>query len=153
MAKFVFRFEALLKHRQHIEDQRQRELAQQMRGRMILQDQLRTMQDTIRSNKRELGSALVGRVDVESIAQFARFTGHTTIRAQQIVRRLAEFEKHIEAARQNLLAATRQRKALELLRDRQLEEWRREQTRREALELDEIANQRYARSLMVEGAR
>lgn len=153
MAKFVFRFEALLRHRRHIEDERQRELAQQLRGRMILQDQLRSMQQTIRESKHQLGAALVGKVDLDSISQFARFSGHTTLRAQQIVRRLAEMEKHIETARANLLEATKRRKALELLRDKDLAAWKKEQARREAIELDEIGTQQYAREVVMEGAR
>lgn len=151
MAKFVFQFEAVLRHRQHLEDQRQRELAQHMRGRMILQEQLRGMQQTIRESKRELGAGLVGRVDLDSISLFARYSGHTAVRAQQLVRKLAEVEKQIDASRGALLEATRQRKAMELLRDRQLAAWREERDRREAAELDELATQRYTRRLMLEG--
>lgn len=151
MARFRFKYETLLKHRQMIEDERQRELAQQLRTRMIMTDQLRTMQDTIRDAKRQLGSGLVGKVDLGAISQFASFSGHTAQRAQQIVIRLAEIEKKVDAARKNLLEATRQRKALELLRDRHLAQWRAEQQRREDAELDEIATQRYTRTLMLEG--
>lgn len=153
MAKFVFQFEPLLRHRQAIEDQRQRELAQHLRSQMILQGQLRTMQQTIRDSKQQLGAGLVGRVDLSAISQFAGFSGHTTMRARQIVLRLAEIDKQIQVARQQLLDATRQRKALELLRDRQREIWRREQQRREDLELDEMANQRFAHQLMTGGVR
>lgn len=151
MARFVFKFEALLKHRQTVEDQRQRELAQHLRAQMILQSQLRTMQQTIRDSKQQLGQGLVGKVDLSAISQFAGFSGHTSLRAQQIVVRLAEMQKDIDEARRNLLEAARHRKALELLRDRERDQWRREQQRREDLELDELANQRYARQQMMAG--
>lgn len=153
MAKFIFKFEALLNHRRLVEDQRQRELAQHLRGQMILQEQLRAMQQTIRQSKRQLGAGLIGRVDLAAISQFAGFSGHTAMRARQIVARLAEIDKQVHAARQSLLDAARQRKALELLRDRQHDAWRRERQRREDAELDDLANLRYAHTLMAGGVR
>jgi flagellar FliJ protein len=153
MAKFVFRFESLLRHRRHIEDARQRELAQHLRGRMILDGQLRSMQQSIRDSKHQLGASLVGRVNLGDIQQFARYSGHTTLRARQIVEKLAEVERQVESARAQLLEATRQRKALELLRDKHLAAWRKEQQRREDLELDEIATQAFAREALMGGAR
>ena len=150
MMQFVFKYQTLLTHRRNLEDQRQRDLAQQMRTRMILQNELRNMQGTIRDSKRQLGAGLGGRVDVAAISQFAGFSGHTTQRAQQIVLRLAELEKKVEHARSQLLEATRHRQALELLQEKHREAWLREQRRREALEMDEIAAQQYTRRLMAE---
>lgn len=152
MARFKFRYQTLFDHRQAIEEQRQRELAQQLRGRMILENQLRQMQDTIRESKRQLGHGLVGKVDLEAISRFAGFSGHTSLRAQQLVIKIAEFEKRVDAARAALQEAMRQRKALELLRDKHREAWLREQALREAMELDEIATQQYTRRLMTEKA-
>ncbi len=152
MARFKFRYQTLLEHRQAIEEQRQRDLAQQLRGRMILEGELRRMQDSIRENKRMLGSGLVGRVDLAAISQFASFSGHTTLRAQQIVRKMAEVEKRVDAARTALQEAMRQRKALDLLREKHLEAWKRDEARREALALDEIATQQYTRRLLLEQA-
>ena len=147
MAKFKFNLEVVLKHRQMIEDDRQRELAAQLRKRMILMDQLRQMQSTIRDSKQRLGDGLVGQVDLSRISQFSHYNGQVTIRAQQIVHTLAVVERDVEVARTRLLQASQQRKALELLRDKRLALWKRQQDRREAIELDEIAVQRYARDI------
>ncbi len=149
MPSFRFRLEVVLKHRMAVEDQRQRELAAVLRLRMILHEQLRLMQQTIVDSKRELAGGLVGPVDVDRITQFARYSGQVRQRAAAIVTRLAGAEKQIEAARQRLLEATKARKALELLRDRQREQWRREEDRREAAALDELAVQAYGRRLAV----
>jgi flagellar FliJ protein len=148
MPIFRFAYETVLHHRRRIEEDRQRELAQHLRHRMILLDQLRLMQQTIRDSKLELGDALVGKVNLQRIAQFAQYSGQTAIRAQQIVQRLVGVEQEIDAARARLLEATRDRKALELLKDQRRRAWLREQNRREAAELDEIAVQRHARRLM-----
>jgi len=151
MAKFQFRFQTLLAHQRRVEDQRQRELAQQLRSRMILHDQIRDMQDTIRESKQSMADGLVGNVDLTRVGQFARYSGNAAARARQIVMKLAGLEKEIEAARQLLLEATKQRKALELLRDKHEAQWRYEQNRRETNELDELATTRYARNLMIGG--
>lgn len=151
MAKFQFRFQTLLAHHRRVEDQRQRDLAQQLRKRMILHDQIRDMQDTIRDSKRSMADGLVGTVDLTRVGQFARYSGHAAQRARQIVVKLAGLEQQIEQARQALLEASKQRKALELLRDKHEAQWRYEQNRRETNELDELATTRYARRLMIGG--
>lgn len=152
MARFKFKYQTLLEHRETIEEQKQRELAQQLRGRMIIEDQLRLMQQTIRESKHQLGVGLVGKVDLDAIGRFASFTGHSAIRAQQLVGKIAEAEKKVTIARLALQEAMRQRKALELLRDKHLAEWKRDVARREANELDEVASQQYTRRLMAEHA-
>lgn len=149
MAKFRFKFESVLRYRGMIEDECQRELAKTMRHRMILQDQLRQMQQTIVDSKQQLGQGLIGRVNLDQIAQFARYSGQVAQRAQGIVQKLAVAEKQIETARQKLLKASRDRKALELLRDRQRRQWQLEQDRLEAATLDELAVQGYARRLVL----
>ncbi len=152
MPRFKFKYQTLLEHRRALEEQRQRELAQQLRGRMILENQLRQMQDTIRESKHQLGRGLVGKVDLDAIGRFAGFSGHTTLRAHQLVLRIAEFEKRVNVARAALQDAMRQRKALELLHEKHLEAWKHAETRRESLELDEIAMQQYTRRLLTEQA-
>jgi len=153
MAVFKFKYQTLLDHRRTVEDQRQRELAMQMRHRMILQTQIRSMQQSISESKRQLGGALVGQVDLTSISQFARFNGQTTRRANAIVRELAVAEQRIEGARQKLLVASRDRKAMEILFDRHRDQWRLEQDRRETEQLDDLALQAHMRRAAVEAMR
>jgi flagellar protein FliJ len=149
MPAFRFGFEIVLRHRTLVEDQCQRDLAKVLRHKMILEDQLRQMQETIVDSKRQLGSGLIGRVDLDRVAQFARYSGQVAQRARDIVQKLVTAEKQIEIARQKLLKATRDRKALELLRDRQFRRWKMEQDRREAAAMDELAVQSYARRLVL----
>jgi flagellar FliJ protein len=111
------------------------------------------MQDTIRDSKQSMADGLVGRVDLTRVGQFARYSGHAATRARQIVVKLAGLEKQIEDARQALLDATKQRKSLELLRDKHEAQWRYEQDRRETNELDELATTRFARQVMIGGAQ
>ena len=153
MATFRFRFETVLQHRRTSEDACQRDLAKELRQRMILQDQLRQMQQTILASKRQLGDALIGRIEMPRIAQFARYSGQTTQRAHGLVARLATIEKRIDRERRRLVEATRARKAIEILRQRHYQRWLREQERRQTVELDDLALQAYSRRIALEVAR
>lgn len=145
MAAFHFKYEAVLRQRQTAEDQCQRKLAEHLRHRHILHDQLARMQQMVRESKQKLGQGLVGQVDVERIREVARYSGQVTGQAHQALRQLAEVERWLESARGELSEAMRQRKAMEMLREKQYQQWLVEQRRRETLELDELAVQRYAR--------
>lgn len=153
MARFKFRYETVLRQRRNVEDQRQRELAQHLRGKMILENQLRQMQQTIRDSKQQMGTGLVGTVDLAGIGRIAQYSAQVRVRGQQIAVQLAQREKQIIEARQRLLEATRQRKALDILRDKHYRRWVAEQNRRETVELDDLTNQRYARRLAMEASR
>jgi flagellar FliJ protein len=145
MAHFTFQYEALLAQRRRREDECQRDLAKVLRSRMLFMDRLRGMQETIRSSKYDMGAGLRGKVDLTQVAQFARYSQSCAVQGREIVVKLAAVEKQLEAARSRLMDAVRQRKALELLRERRLAAWKQEQARREAIELDDLATQRYVR--------
>lgn len=150
MAKFKFNLEPVLFQRRTEEDRCQRDLAKVLRERMILQDQLRSMQETITGSRRELASGLAGTVDIDRVSHFARFSGQVRQRAMAFISRLAVTEKRIESAREKLIKATQARKALEILREKRFRQWVKEMERREAVALDELAVQRYAREAMIQ---
>ena len=139
MARFVFQLEPLLKHRQMLEDEAQRALALLMRERMILEHELQRHQETIRDDKQLMGRSLVGHVDVPRIRSHAMHVAQVAVRAQQIGFRMVELNRRIEQARTELVEAMKQRKAVELLKDKQFKRWQHEQDRRETAELDELA--------------
>ena len=147
MPGFEFKLDVLLQHRCTEEEKCQRELSRLLRSKMIFEQELRKMQQTIAGSKRQLSNDLLGKVNINRVAEFASYSGQTTMRGHHLVVKMAELEQHIQIARQKLLEATKKRKALELLRDKQKEAWVREQNRRETAELDEIATQKYARTM------
>ncbi|MEM9560896.1 MAG: flagellar FliJ family protein, partial [Planctomycetota bacterium] len=61
-------------------------------------------------------------------------------RAQAAVVRLAGVYERLDRARLELLEAATARRAVELLRDRRLEAWKRDELRREQLVLDDLTN-------------
>ncbi|MEM1446474.1 MAG: flagellar export protein FliJ [Planctomycetota bacterium] len=146
MASFHFRYAAPLKQATLAEQDAQRALAALLRKRQIFETQLRDMQETIRSAKAELGDRLVGTVDLSAIGQVARYAGDSRLRGQQIVQRLAVLEGQITDARKQLAERTQRRRSFELLRDRDLAEFKRKQRRKETAVLDEVAARRHVAS-------
>jgi flagellar FliJ protein len=145
MAKFVFRLQPLLRARQAVERQRQVAVAVLERERLALEDELRAVQRAIVAEKGELREQLspnVGgasaRLDLRGVRFQAGASLRLATRAQQVVLRLAGTHTRLEQARGLLLEAAKARKAVELLRERQLEEFVVEQKRREFAALDDM---------------
>ncbi len=145
MAKFRFTLAPLLKQRELEEQQAQRSLGEIQREKDHLLDDLRQMQHNISSSRSQLGQALQGQVDMSQVGAVARYALQARGIAQTRVHSLARIEKRLEAARQILVEASRKRKALELLRDKQYRLWQRKRDRLEAAEQDELATQQFAR--------
>jgi flagellar FliJ protein len=153
MHVFQFQYKTVLRQREVIEQQKQRALAKLMHQRNAMVSQLREMQETISQSKREAADGLVGTVDLSAIAGIARYSASCALQGNTLVRDIAKLETLVEQARNELIEASKNRKALELLRDRQRQAWELEQRRMEAKRLDEQTTQAYAAKAMAEPNR
>lgn len=150
MQSFQFKYKVVLRQREVIEQGKQRALAKLMHRRNSMIAQLREMQETISQSKRDAAEGLVGTVDLGAIAGIARYSASCALKGNTLVRELAQLENLVEQARNELIEASKNRKALELLRDRQRQAWELEQRRMEAKRLDEQTTQAYAAKAMAE---
>ena len=150
MAKFVFEFEAVLKHRAIVELGRQLEVAALERERGAIEDRIRSYQRQLQREKQDLRDHLVaaregrdeswsGGVDLRAVRLQANASLYLVALAQRAVIELAGAHKRLDAARLRLIEATTARRAVEVLRQRRLEAWEYEQKRREAAAMDELA--------------
>lgn len=155
MARFRFKLEALLEQRRRLEKDRQRLVAEAERERLAIEQRLRACQRAISASKADLRDALVGPVpsmgapgagvDVHSVRLQAGASFHLAAEAQRLAIALSGAHRRWEAARRALLEAARDRKAVETLRDRRFEEWKREQARAETAAVDELVVMRAGR--------
>ena len=158
MPKFRFELEAVLRARVATERQRQLVVAQIESQRVALEDQIRAAQRAIRDSKEalrdrlhaersrsELGDAAPAPVDLRSARQEAAGALAMVARAQHLAIRLAGVHERLDAARLELLAAAKDRKAVETLRDRRYEAWKDALKRREEAAADELATMAHAR--------
>lgn len=145
MAKFRFPLDPLLELRRREEDARKRELAQFEGERQRLQDALRAKQRELSEGKQALRDSLVGPLDPAMLRQQATATMGVDRLARRTVLELAGLTQRLEASRQRLVEAAQARRAVEILRERRLEEWNREADRKEIAFLDDLANVAAAR--------
>lgn len=139
MAKFIFKLQPLLRARQRAEQTRQRAVAEVVREKLELEDQLRRRQEQITRGKQALGDRLVGKLDVRLLRDQAGATMLYLRKARQLALELAGTHRRLEAAREELIEATRRRRAIELLRDRRFEQWKADLDKAETAALDELA--------------
>ncbi len=147
MQPFRFRYQALLRKAEAEETARQQALAEQLKMRLILENQLRQMQTRLTEARHELSGKLVGRVDLSAVTQVARHATDTELRGRQMVQSLAVVGRKIDHARNELAKAMRQRKLFERLRERDREAYDRAARRKEGIVLDDLASQAFVRSM------
>ena len=142
MARFVFKLEGVLRQREHLERRRRRELAVANAQLQSLQAELRALNDDLQQIGQEMRqSHLTGRLDLSLLTAHRRYVLGMQRKAANLVQRLALAQRQVDAARQVLAEAAKQRRIIEKLRERQYERWQAEMALREAVEMDEITTQ------------
>ncbi|MDZ4756178.1 MAG: flagellar export protein FliJ [Phycisphaerae bacterium] len=148
MPRFKFALDPLLDLRRREEDLCKREVGRLEQIRQALQDRLTDRQRDIAEGKELLRSSLIGSLD----AGFLRQQAASIISVDQLARRtvieFAGVAQHLSAAQAVLIEAAKRRRAIEILRERRLEEWKREEGRKETAFLDDLANSALARTRM-----
>jgi flagellar FliJ protein len=144
VAKFRFRLQAVLDHREMVEQQKQKAVAELEGHRVRLEERIRECQRSIAAEKAGQRSML-GSADILGARRQASAALRLMVAAQRTAIELAGVHKRLEAARAELLEAAKRRKAVELLRERRLDEWKQDMDRREAAALDELSVMRAAR--------
>lgn len=154
---FVFRLQPVLEQRERLEEHAQLRVAALERERLVRESVLRSIQEELLDTRRCLraglhpsaqpaearGSDGAMGTGLNGVRAAASASLHLAVRAQRAAMELAGALKRLDLARAELLKATAERKAVQLLKDRALEAHRREGLRREAAALDELAVMRH----------
>ena len=112
-----------------------------------LMEKVKEAERAIREQNRKLtAEQLMGKLDLTYIANEKKYVGTLQMLIVQTLQKLALVERQMMVAKGELLAAARERKVIEKLRERQYERWLLAQNRREAAEVDEIGTQIALRS-------
>lgn len=154
---FKFRLQPVLNQREAVEQERQLRMAEIERERVAAEMRLRGFQLAIASSKQDIrrelgagGAASKGAgVSLAAVRLQANASLHLHAKAQHAVLELAGVHRRLETARAELLAAATARKAVDLLKQRQHEQWRTEQVRKGQAEIDEINMIRAARTALL----
>lgn len=139
MRKFVFQLQPLLELRRRQEQTKQRALAEINRHRITLEAQLRRQQELIRQDKADLRQRLTGPLDTTALRMNASASLQSLRIAQRLAIELAGAHRRMNSARDELVEATKHRRAMELLRDRRFQQWSAEVEKADVTAMDELA--------------
>jgi len=142
MAVFVFKLDAVLRHRERIEKDRYRELSIRDAEMKRLESELKTLNQELEGSTADVRDHhLVGRLDMRYLAAHRRYMLGMQRKVLALAQKMTHQQKLVDDARRALFEASKQRKILEKLRERQHLRWNDAQARREANDLDEIVAQ------------
>ncbi|RLC47795.1 MAG: flagellar export protein FliJ [Candidatus Coatesbacteria bacterium] len=141
MKAFRFRLERVLQLRQQIEQEKRRELSVMLFDLRQLEAKLHALQNDLNSCKKEMSRDLEQEdLSIARIEVFAAYIKRTmsAIDAQREL--ISELLKRIEAKKNELIESIRERKAMESVRSKRLEQYHKEFARAEMKFLDEVAS-------------
>ena len=145
MAQFKFKLSAVLRHRETIEHERQRDYALALAKVKDLQDQLSSLNQILHDTNADVrDNRLTGRIDINFITAHRRYLLGVQRKAMTLVTEIAAAQREAETARQHLAEAAKQKKILEKLREKQQQRWKEESDRKENAALDEVGMQLHA---------
>jgi flagellar FliJ protein len=140
MAQFDFPLNGVLRHRKHLEEQCQRELAGFQEKMRLAQDELRGLDQALQASLTDVRqNRLVGKLDMGFLAAYRRYVASVQRKGTVMAQKMALTQRDIDAAQKKLAEAAKQRKIIEKLRDKQKERWKQELDRKEAADLDEVS--------------
>jgi flagellar export protein FliJ len=146
MKPFRFKLDPVLRERERAQESAQQRLADLERQRVELESRLRDFAQAIDQERADLRAALG--VGVGTLAS-ARLQANASLglarKAHGVVLALSGVCRRRDAAKEALAEAMRRRKAIALLRDSALEQWRLQQRRAEDAEQDEMVVMRHGR--------
>jgi flagellar protein FliJ len=140
MAQFKFRLTTLLKLREAARDERRMELAQAYEADDILRqhsEQVQTEMDYLIDQCRK--AAEPGAINLDRLIEAQRYEIILKVQQRHLEEQRGRLAAEIERRRVALLAANREVRILEKLREHQAEQYNQEQNRLDIKRLDEVA--------------
>ncbi|MDI6870350.1 MAG: flagellar export protein FliJ [Bacillota bacterium] len=145
MKRFVFSLQTVLELKRRREEALLEELAKRTRAAAAAEERLKELRAERRRAQGELRQLLRGRLEVERVRSAQDYLAGLDERIERQRVEVRRRNEEVKACRQQVVAASQERKAFEKLRERQWEAYQKEYQRQEQVFLDEIATQEYAR--------
>ncbi len=141
MSVFRFTLDPVLKQREAVEREAQRLVAERERDRFAILSELDELQARDAGERRDLSQRLgaTGKLDAKALRQQSVATMQVSRQIREAALRAAGAGQRLGEARTVLTRATARRRAIELVREQQLDEFKARERRRETEALDEMA--------------
>lgn len=140
-----FRFETLLRLRKNKEQAEQREMARMQQHLYARQKELQDLKTSGDTHQSQLQARLTETLDSGTLGLYDRYLQSLGNRTQRYNQVISESSEQVENKRQELITAMKKRRALEILKDRELLTKKRKTLKDEIAFTDEIASVRWQR--------
>lgn len=138
MARFQFRLSVLLRLREAVRDERRNQLAEALRVADSLSAQRKQVVDDLHELNRQR-SVTTGPIDVDRLLAATRYEAVLMLEQRNLERQQTAVAEEIDKRREALVAADRDVRSLEKLREAQQERHREERERQSVKLMDEAA--------------
>ncbi|MBO8127198.1 MAG: flagellar export protein FliJ [Firmicutes bacterium] len=145
MRKFTFTLESVLQVKYRLEERVRAELADTQSRLVEAQQALRRLSQEKGRHQKEMVRIQQGALDIGSLLLAQDYLAQLNRRIQDQQEVIAQIEAELDRKREELVEAQRERKSLEILKDKQWQEYQKAVQREEQLFLDEVAAIRYGR--------
>lgn len=149
MKRFSFRFQTLLETRKREEDEALKQLAQAQRARaheLLRKEKILIAISDAYSRISAIGDSGAQLQGAEAFRVEQEFIAGSKVRIVQADQAILRASRAVERMMRAFLAARRKTRTIELLREKDLEEFKKAQAKKEARELDELTILRHGRS-------
>ena len=136
-----FRLEQVLKFRKEVEKMHQLELAAARQQHDSAQERLKSERGAMQALEQEFSQRSMEGIDAKDLQLYGDFTLRKTQEIHAIRDSLPVLEKVVQERRDALLVAAKEKKALEIFKEKKLRDLRMQQLNRERAFLDEISIQ------------
>ncbi|HEV3417798.1 MAG TPA: flagellar export protein FliJ [Pirellulales bacterium] len=144
MPSFRFRLTTLLRLREAWRDERRAHLAEAQQAEQLIQERIAEIERAlVELQRRSLAAARPGTINVDQLAESARYEMILKVDRESADQQRQAVAAEVQKRREALVAADREVRVLEKLRDTQRERHRDEEARHEAQRLDEMAVMRH----------
>ena len=141
MAGHEFRLEQVLKFRREVEKMHQLELAAAKQQHESARDRLKSEKAAMEALEQEFSQRQLDGIDAKDLQLYGDFSRRKSQEIQNLRESLVVLEKAMQDKREALLTAAKEKKALEVFKDKKMRDLRMDQLGRERAFLDEIAIQ------------
>jgi flagellar export protein FliJ len=145
MARFEFKFEALMKLRKMKQEQTERELAQRLSQHQSHLQQIEKIHGQIGEYYNQIRqSRLTGQIQVSGLIADRRYLNQLHGMKLHQIAAIAKSQQLVDAARSKVAQAKKQTDIMIKLKERMLQQYQKELNKRETIELDDLANAKAA---------
>lgn len=138
MKKFVFKLERVLKYRKTIQDEKKRVLILKNQQLYSAQERLRNLQEEASNN-----GIKEGVVNINYLILTGQYEGYLFLEIEKQKDVIEKIKKEVQEAKDEYLEATKEAKTLEVLKEKQETEYKKNRLKEEEKEIDSTVTQRF----------